>query len=53
MKLIEAIKILRKHNDWRRGKHDEQETPSIIGEALDNVLDYIEMELEDAKYSDE
>lgn len=46
MKLQEAIQTLRKHNDWRRGKNDEQGDPKLIGEAIDKVLAYVDFELE-------
>jgi hypothetical protein len=41
MDLIEAIDILRLHNQWRRDLHDEMQDPKKIGEALDLVLDVI------------
>jgi hypothetical protein len=47
MTIQEAIKILRKHNEWRRGNNDEQEDPKVIGQALDKLLDYLDAGLLD------
>jgi len=38
MKVEEAIEILERHNEWRRGAEIPQEDPKIIGEAIDVVL---------------
>jgi hypothetical protein len=47
MTIQEAIKILRKHNEWRRGGDDAQEDPKVIGLALDKLLDYLDAGLLD------
>ena len=39
MNLTDAIKILKTHNEWRRGAQIEQAEPVIIGQAIDMVLD--------------
>lgn len=31
----QAITILKKHNQWRRGGKGEQQDPKLIGEAID------------------
>jgi hypothetical protein len=38
MRVEEAIEILERHNEWRRGAEIPQEEPKIIGEAIDLVL---------------
>ena len=38
MEYSEAIKILRRHNRWRRGAYIEMDNPKIIGIAIDTVL---------------
>ena len=45
MKIKEAIHILKRHNDWRRGNGDidmEQVNPTLIGEAIDVVIEFTE-----------
>lgn len=46
----ETTAILRQFNDWRRGHHDEQPAPRVIGEAIDAAVEMIER-LEDAEKS--
>lgn len=47
MNIIEAIKILERHNKWRRGANTESVDPTVLGDAIDvlinftrNVIDY-------------
>jgi hypothetical protein len=45
MTIEQAIEILRKHNEWRRGAEDIQPyAPSVIGEAIDVVVRYHSVE---------
>jgi len=39
MNITDAIKILKTHNEWRRGAQIEQAEPVIIGQAIDIVLE--------------
>lgn len=34
MNLEEAINILQKHNEWRRGESDDMPEPFVIGDAV-------------------
>lgn len=45
MELKQAIEILRKHNEWRRGAEIPMTDPKILGEAIDCVVENF-----DAKY---
>jgi hypothetical protein len=46
MTLQEAIKIMKHHQDWRRGKTDEWTTsPERLGVALDVVIEAAEKTL--------
>ena len=38
----ETAAILRHFNDWRRGHHDEQPDPRVIGEAINAAVEMIE-----------
>jgi len=38
MTLKEAIEILRKHNEWRRGADVEMISPKKVGEAIDVII---------------
>ena len=38
MKIEEAIEILERHNEWRRGADIPMAQPSILGEAIDIVI---------------
>lgn len=40
MTIKQAIKILKEHNEWRRGAETPQIEPKILGEAIDEVIDY-------------
>jgi len=43
MHIEKAIKILHQHNLWRRGAEIEPFSPSVIGEAIDTVVDHYMM----------
>lgn len=38
MKTTEALEILKRHNEWRRGAEIEMEHPEILGIAIDVIL---------------
>jgi len=38
MQLKEAIEILQKHNEWRRGSEIEPTDPKLLGIAIDTVI---------------
>lgn len=42
MTVKQAIKVLKKHNNWRRGGRGSQQDPKIIGEAIDIAIDVME-----------
>jgi hypothetical protein len=42
MTVKQAIKVLKKHNSWRRGGRASQQDPKIIGEAIDIAIDVME-----------
>jgi hypothetical protein len=52
-----AIKILRRHNRWRRGADIETQDPAMIGSAIDTLCDAVELfeskftKLDKPKYS--
>ena len=39
MKTNEAINILERHNEWRRGADVPMTEPKILGEAIDSAVD--------------
>lgn len=39
MELNEALEILSKYNEWRRGAGIKQPSPDIIGIAIDTVIE--------------
>jgi hypothetical protein len=41
MNLTEAIKILKTHNEWRRGAEIEMTDPATLGKAIDIVLEAV------------
>lgn len=41
MTLKEASEILANHNKWRRGADIEPDRPTLIGEAIDKVVDFL------------
>jgi hypothetical protein len=41
MNITDAIKILKTHNEWRRGAEIEQTEPVLIGQAIDIVLEAV------------
>ena len=42
MTVKQAIKVLKKHNNWRRGGRGSQQDPKIIGEAIDVAIAIME-----------
>jgi len=45
MKIKEALKILKHHNDWRRNNSDidmEMVNPKLLGKAIDTVITFTE-----------
>ena len=38
-RFLEAVEILRQHNEWRRGDAISMLTPGEIGAAIDTVVD--------------
>ena len=42
MTVKQAIKVLKKHNNWRRGGRASQQDPKIIGEAIDVAIAIME-----------
>jgi hypothetical protein len=54
MTIQQAIEILRKHNEWRRGAEDIQPYAAImIGEAIDVVANYHTPKQSDIKVIDD
>ena len=45
MTVKQAIKVLKKHNNWRRGGKCEQQSGKVIGEAIDIAILAMEIEL--------
>ena len=41
MKIKDAIEILERHNKWRRGSNTTQIDPTVLGIAIDIILNYI------------
>jgi len=49
MKIKEAVEVLKKHNEWRRGAEIDQMRPILIGEAIDIAINQLsEMSLKEA-----
>ena len=45
MKIKQALKILKHHNDWRRNNSDidmEMVNPKLLGKAIDTVITFTE-----------
>ncbi len=42
MDINQAIQILKTHNKWRRGAEIEPTNPTLLGEAIDLVVKYME-----------
>jgi hypothetical protein len=42
MTVKQAIKVLKKHNNWRRGGRASQQDPKKIGEAIDVAIAIME-----------
>lgn len=47
MDIQEAVRILERHNRWRRGADIEMENPTRLGIAIDEVVNHIKGELKD------
>lgn len=45
MTVKQAIKVLKKHNNWRRGGRASQQEPKKIGEAIDVAIVMMEVTL--------
>ncbi len=45
MTVKQAIKVLKKHNNWRRGGRASQQDPKKIGEAIDVAIVMMEVAL--------
>lgn len=45
MTVKQAINVLKKHNNWRRGGRLNQQDPKIIGEAIDVAIVMLEVAL--------
>lgn len=41
MEIKEAIKIVERHNEWRRGAEIDMTDPVILGQAMDKVIKYV------------
>lgn len=41
----QAIRVLKKHNNWRRGGRCNQQDPKTIGEAIDVAIVMMEVAL--------
>ena len=48
MTVKQAIRVLKKHNNWRRGGRGSQQDPKIIGEAIDVAIVMMEVSLKTA-----
>lgn len=40
-KIFEAVGILKKHNQWRKGEAENMIRPQIVTEAIDEITDYL------------
>ena len=45
MTVKQAINVLKKHNNWRRGGRGNQQDPKTIGEAIDVAIVMLEVSL--------
>lgn len=43
MTVKQAIKVLKKHNNWRSGGRASQQEPKLIGEAIDVAIVMMEI----------
>ena len=43
MRIVEALQILKLHNEWRRGADTPMPDPDLIGEARDTVLSHLDL----------
>ena len=46
MKLSTAIKVLERHNKWRRGGDGDMVDPKKLGMAIDVILEHLKSEAE-------
>lgn len=49
MNLKTAIKVLTRHNKWRRGADIEMTNPAQLGKAIDKILNHLEKEDENSR----
>ena len=45
MTVKQAISVLKKHNNWRRGGYSHPQDPKAIGEAIDVAIVMLEVAL--------
>jgi hypothetical protein len=45
MTVKQAISVLKKHNNWRRGGYSHPQDPKTIGEAIDVAIAIMEVAL--------
>jgi hypothetical protein len=45
MTVKQAISVLKKHNNWRRGGYSHPQDPKTIGEAIDVAIVMLEVSL--------
>ena len=45
MTVKQAISVLKKHNNWRRGGYSHPQDPKTIGEAIDVAIVMLEVAL--------
>lgn len=45
MKKKEALEILEKHNQWRRGSEIPMENPKLIGIAIDKAIEVLKLSI--------
>lgn len=41
MKIEEAVEVLKRHNEWRRGGDGEMQDPKILGVAIDKAVEVL------------
>jgi len=42
MTIKQAVKILRLHNEWRRGREGKPADPTKLGIAIDTIVKFLE-----------
>jgi len=46
MNITEAIKILKDHNEWRKGSDEKQMAePKELSQAIDVIINYVEKDI--------